>query len=44
MITGLPWSGPLFLMDLDAVTTLAIALVANLLNLALGLLLARGED
>ena len=44
LITGLPWSGPLFLMDLDAVTTLAIALVANLLNFALGLMLARGED
>ncbi len=44
MITGLPWSGPLFLTDLDAVTTLAVALVANLLNLGLGLLLARGED
>ena len=43
-LTGLPWSGPLFLMDLDSVTRLAIALVANVLNLALGLMLARGDD
>ena len=43
-ITGLPWSGPLFWMELDSVTRLAIALVANVLNLALGLMLARGSD
>ena len=43
-LTGLPWSGPLFLLDLDSVTTLAIALVANVLNVALGLMLARGDD
>lgn len=43
-ITGLPWSGPLFFMELDSVTRLAIALVANILNLALGLMLARGSD
>jgi hypothetical protein len=43
-LTGLPWSAPLFLMDLDSVTHLAIALVANILNLALGLMLARGDD
>ena len=43
-IIGLPWSGPLFWMELDSVTRLAIALVANVLNLALGLMLARGSD
>lgn len=43
-VTGLPWSGPLFWMELDSVTRLAIALVANVLNLALGLMLARGSD
>jgi hypothetical protein len=43
-ITGLPWSGPLFLMELDSVTRLAVALVANVLNLAVGLMLARGSD
>ncbi len=43
-ITGLPWSGPLFWMELDSVTRLAIALVANILNLAVGLMLARGSD
>jgi hypothetical protein len=31
-------------MELDSVTRLAIALVANVLNLALGLMLARGSD
>jgi hypothetical protein len=44
LVTGLPWSAPLFLVKLDSVTTLAIALVANVLNLALGLMLARGDD
>ena len=43
-ITGLPGSGPLFWMELDSVTRLAIALVSNVLNLALGLMLARGSD
>jgi hypothetical protein len=43
-ITGLPWSVPLFWMELDSVTRLAIALVANVLNLSLGLMLARGSD
>lgn len=43
-VTGLPWSGPLFWMELDSVTRLAIALVANVLNLALGLMLAKGSD
>lgn len=43
-ITGLPWSGPLFWMELDSVTRLAVALVANVLNLAVGLMLARGSD
>lgn len=43
-ITGLPWSAPLFWMELDSVTRLAIALVSNVLNLALGLMLARGSD
>lgn len=44
LVTGLPWSAPLWVMKLDSVTTLAIALVANVLNLALGLMLARGDD
>jgi hypothetical protein len=44
LVTGLPWSAPLFLVKLDSVTSLAIALVANVLNLALGLMLARGDD
>jgi hypothetical protein len=43
-VTGLPWSGPLFWMELDSVTRLAIALVSNVLNLAVGLMLARGSD
>jgi hypothetical protein len=43
-LTGLPWSGPLFVLHLDSVTTLAVALVANVLNVALGLMLARGDD
>ncbi len=43
-VTGLPWSAPLFWMELDSVTRLAVALVANMLNLALGLMLARGSD
>jgi hypothetical protein len=43
-VTGLPWSAPLFVLHLDSVTTLAVALVANVLNVALGLMLARGDD
>lgn len=43
-LTGLPWSAPLLWMELDSVTRLAVALVANVLNLALGLMLARGSD
>ena len=43
-VTGLPWSGPLFWMELDSGTRLAIALVSNVLNLAVGLMLARGSD
>lgn len=43
-LTGLPWTGPLFWMELDSVTRLAVALVANVLNLAVGLMLARGSD
>lgn len=43
-VTGLPWSAPLLWMELDSVTRLAVALVANVLNLALGLMLARGSD
>ncbi|MFN3670172.1 MAG: hypothetical protein ACK4VY_12765 [Brevundimonas sp.] len=43
-VTGLPWSGPLFWLELDSVTRLAVALVATVLNLALGLMLARGSD
>ncbi len=43
-VTGLPWSAPLFWMELDSVTRLAITLVSNVLNLALGLMLARGSD
>ncbi|MDP3803340.1 hypothetical protein [Brevundimonas sp.] len=43
-VTGLPWSGPLFWIELDSVTRLAVALVSNVLNLAVGLMLARGSD
>ena len=43
-VTGLPWSAPLFVLRFDSVTTLAVALVANVLNIALGLMLARGDD
>lgn len=44
MITGAPWSLPLFLIRLDSVTTLAITMVANLLNVAIGLMLAKSGD
>jgi hypothetical protein len=43
-LTGLPWSAPLYWMELDSVTRLAVAMVATVLNLALGLMLARGSD
>lgn len=44
-LTGLPWTVPLFLLNLDSVTTLAIVMVANLLNVAVGLMLAKsGND
>ncbi|MDQ8028778.1 MAG: hypothetical protein REJ23_08620 [Brevundimonas sp.] len=44
MLTGLPWSLPLFLLKLDSVTTLAVALVANLLNVAVGLMLVKAGE
>jgi hypothetical protein len=44
MITGAPWALPLFLIRLDSVTTLAVVLVGNLLNVAIGLMLARAGD
>lgn len=43
-VTGLPWSAPLFMLQLDSVTTLAIAMVATVLNVAVGLMLARSVD
>lgn len=43
-ITGLPWTLPVYLTPLDSVTTLALLMVANLLNVAVGFILARGED
>lgn len=42
--TGLPWTLPVFLTTFDSVTTLAIVLVGNLLNVAIGLMLARSGD
>lgn len=44
IVTGLPWTGPLFLLRLDSVTTLAIAMVGTVLNVAVGLMLARSVD
>lgn len=44
MITGAPWSLPLLLIKLDSVTTLAMVMVANLLNVAIGLMLAKSAD
>ena len=41
---GLPWTLPLLLTKFDSVTTLAIALVGVLLNVAIGLMLARSGD
>lgn len=42
--TGLPWTLPLFLTRFDSVTTLALALVGQVLNVSIGLMLARGDD
>jgi len=42
--TGLPWTLPLLVTKFDSVTTLAIALVGNLLNVAIGLMLVRAGD
>ena len=42
--TGLPWTLPLFVTRFDSVTTLAIALVGQVLNVSIGLMLARGDD
>ncbi len=42
--SGLPWSLPVFVTKFDSVTTLAMVLVANLLNVAIGLMLARSGD
>ncbi|WP_420471353.1 hypothetical protein [Brevundimonas sp. FT23042] len=44
MITGAPWSLPLLLVRLDSVTTLAMVMVANLLNVAIGLMLVKSGD
>lgn len=44
MITGAPWTLPLPFLQLDSVTNLAIIFVAHLLNIPLGLMLARGDD
>ena len=44
MVTGAPWSLPLFLIKLDSVTTLAMVMVANLLNVAIGLMLVKSGD
>ena len=41
---GLPWTLPLLLAKFDSVTTLAIALVGALLNVAIGLMLTRSGD
>ena len=42
-LTGLPWTLPLYITRLDSVTTLAIVMVANLLNAGIGFMLARGS-
>ncbi|GAA0619157.1 hypothetical protein GCM10009422_13280 [Brevundimonas kwangchunensis] len=44
MVTGAPWTLPLPFLQLDSVTNLAIIFVAHLLNIPLGLMLARGDD
>ncbi len=43
-VTGAPWTLPLFLIRFDSVTTLAIVMVGNLLNVAIGLMLVRAGD
>lgn len=43
-VTGLPWSLPLLVMKFDSVTTLAIVMVGNLLNVAIGLMLVKSQD
>jgi hypothetical protein len=43
-LTGLPWTLPLFLMRFDSVTALAIIFVGHLLNVSIGLMLARSGD
>ncbi|RZJ97952.1 MAG: hypothetical protein EON88_01725 [Brevundimonas sp.] len=42
--TGLPWTLPLVVMKFDSVTTLAIVMVGNLLNVAIGLMLVKARD
>lgn len=44
MVTGLPWTLPLLALKLDSVTTLAVIFVAHLLNVSIGLMLARSND
>jgi hypothetical protein len=44
MITGLPWTLPLFLFNFDSVTSLAIIFVAHLLSVSIGLMLVRSVD
>lgn len=43
-VTGLPFSLPLWVTTFDSVTSLALILVANLLNVAIGLMLAKSGD
>ncbi|MFC7379059.1 hypothetical protein [Brevundimonas sp. GCM10030266] len=43
-VTGLPWSLPVVVARFDSVTTLAIVMVANLLNVAIGLMLVKSGD
>lgn len=43
-VTGLPWTLPLLVMKFDSVTTLAIVMVGNLLNVAIGLMLVKARD
>lgn len=43
-ITGLPLAAPALLFGFDSVTRLAVILVANLLNVAVGLMLVKAAD
>lgn len=43
-VTGLPWSLSTLTVGEDSVTTLALILVSNLLNLAIAFLAARGAE